>query len=225
MSKITDDQIIKEKLEKTAHALRKNNMEAHIAENKEEALRILKTLLKPGDKIGVGGSVTLGEIGVYDVLKSGEYQYIDRYEKGLTREQIDERFRECFFADVYLSSSNAVTENGELYNVDGHSNRIAAIAFGPKSVVIIAGYNKITGNLKEAEERVKQLAAPQNAKRLNVNTYCSAHGECRSLQNEYCEITDGCFGDSRICCNYLICAKQRVKNRIKVILVQEELGY
>ncbi|MBR0141001.1 MAG: LUD domain-containing protein, partial [Ruminococcus sp.] len=128
-------------------------------------------------------------------------------------------------ADVFISSANAITEHGVVYNVDGNSNRIAAIAFGPKSVIIIAGYNKIVANLEEAEIRVKKEAAPPNCVRLNCDTYCAEKGECVSMNKSGRQIYDGCGGDGRICCNYLISAHQRHKGRIKVIIVGEELGY
>jgi hypothetical protein len=111
-----------------------------------------------------------------------------------------------------------------MYNVDGLSNRVAAILFGPKSVIIVAGYNKIVDNLNDAVKRVKTVAAPANSVRLGCDTYCSTIGKCMSLKNTNF-LSDGCRNDGRICANYVISAKQQVKNRIKIIIVGEELGY
>ena len=136
-----------------------------------------------------------------------------------------EAYLKAFSADAYFCSSNAVTENGELYNVDGNSNRIAAISYGPKSVIMIVGYNKIVKNIDEAIKRVKTICAPKNCERLDINSYCNSKGECKSYLIENPEICDGCSSDTRICCNYLISSRQRHKDRIKVILVPEILGY
>ncbi len=126
---------------------------------------------------------------------------------------------------MYISSSNAITENGELYNVDGYSNRVAAICYGPESVIIVVGINKIVGNLDEAIKRVKTMAAPANATRLNCTSYCTEKGECMGLTSGNSSMTNGCRGQNRICCNYVVSAYQNQKDRIKVIIVGEELGY
>ena len=127
---------------------------------------------------------------------------------------------------MYFTSTNAVTENGELYNVDGTGNRVAAIVYGPKSVVVVCGYNKIVRDLKEAEMRVKEIAAPANTIRLNKNTYCSKCGVCVSAKDgESTGLAKGCKSEDRICCSYLVSGYQRQKNRIKVIIVGEELGF
>lgn len=215
--------VIKKRIQRTGENLVKNNMEFYYAETKEDVRPLVESLIKKGDVITNGGTMTMAECGISDLLKSSDYTYIDR--TGKTREEVEEIYIKAFSADVYISSSNAITEDGVLYNVDGNSNRVAAIAYGPKSVIIIAGYNKIVKNLEEAELRVKREAAPPNCVRLDCSTYCKETGECVSLSKPDRQITDGCAGDGRICCNYLISAKQRHKGRIKVILVGEELGY
>lgn len=216
--------IIEKRIQKTGENLKKNNMEFYYAETKDDVCPIVESLLKEGDVITNGGTVTMGECGLKELLTSPKYKYIDRA-SATTPEEVVELYRSAFSADVYISSSNAITEDGVLYNVDGNSNRIAAIAFGPTSVIIIAGYNKIVKDLKEAELRVKREAAPPNCVRLNCETYCKEKGECVSLLRSDHQISDGCGGDGRICCNYLISAQQRHKGRIKVIIVGEELGY
>ena len=174
----------------------------------------MQSLLQPGQTVTCGGSVTLSECGIIDLLRSGQYHYLDRDRPDLTPEQKKQIFRQAFSADVYLMSSNAVTEEGELYNVDGNSNRVAALAYGPDSVIVVAGCNKIVPDLAAAVERVKKIAAPVNATRLHCSTPCAKTGECMN-----------CHSDGRICCNYLVSAQQRHQDRIKVILVGEELGY
>ena len=156
----------------------------------------------------------MDECGILQLLRSGDYHFLDRSAPGLTPEQSKGMLKQAFLADVYLLSANAITENGELYNVDGNSNRVAALAFGPDSVIVVAGYNKIVADLPAAVERVKKIAAPANATRLHCKTPCAAVGECMD-----------CHSDGRICCNYLVSAQQRHQDRIKVILVGEPLGY
>ena len=217
------NEIIRLRMEKTQNALENNNMTAYTVKTKEEAADIVRSLLKKGDVIASGGSVTLNQCGITDIIKSPDYIYLDR--SSVAPDKTAEIFRKSFSADVYLCSSNAITENGELYNVDGNSNRVAAIAYGPKSVIIIAGYNKIVRNIEEASNRVKKTAAPANTVRLQCDTYCSKSGECAAFTKESQDITSGCSSDERICCNFLISAKQRHKGRIKVILVAENLGF
>lgn len=212
------------KIEKTLQNLESNNMKAYYCETSQEALELVKSFLPKGCSVSHGGSETLKEVGITKLIANGDYNYLDR-SKCSDKEQTEKLYRECFSADVYLTSSNAVTENGELYNVDGNSNRIACIAYGPESVIVVAGVNKIVENIDKAIERVKTVCAPLNAERLNIDTYCGKKGSCVSLSSDEPFICDGCGSDTRICCNYLISARQRHKDRIKVIIVNEKLGY
>lgn len=216
---------IKNRIEKTMENLKKNKMQPYYCETKEEACELVRTLINKGDVISSGGSVTLKQTGVYDVITSSDYNYLDRSAEGITREQIEEVYRKTFCADAFFTSTNAVTENGELYNVDGNSNRVAAILYGPKSVIVVCGYNKIVKNIDEAVKRVKTCAAPPNTVRLSCDTYCAKTGHCVSLEQENSELCHGCHSDQRICCNFVICAQQRHLNRIKVIIIGEEYGY
>lgn len=216
---------LKAKVEKTIENLKRNRMDAYYCGTKDEACELVKTLINKGDVISSGGSVTLKQTGVYDIITSSDYNYLDRSVPGLTREQIEEVYRKTFCADVYFTSTNALTENGELYNVDGNSNRVAAILYGPKSVVVVCGVNKIVKNIDEASNRVKTIAAPQNTVRLGCDTYCAKEGKCVSLNNENAELCTGCHSDGRICCNYVVCGQQRHVGRIKVIIIGEEYGY
>ncbi|HHW45960.1 MAG TPA: lactate utilization protein [Clostridiales bacterium] len=213
------------RVKRTMENLEKNNMKPYFVEKRSDVVPLVKQLLKPGETVAVGGSVTLAETGVLDLLRSGEYNFLDRYRPGLTRPEVEEIFIKSFSADTYISSSNAITENGELYNVDGNSNRVAAILYGPKSVIIVAGCNKIVRTLDDAVMRVKQIAAPANTSRLSCETYCNKAGQCVALASNTNGITAGCASADRICCNYVISAKQRQKDRIKVIIIGEPAGY
>jgi len=211
-----------EKIKRTIEALEANNMKAFYAKTKDEAREITVSLLKEGETVSCGGSVTLYETGAFDLLKSGAYNFLDRSVEGLTREEINEIYRQTFFADTFLTSANAVTEDGELINVDGNANRVAAVMFGPKSVIVIVGANKIVSDVNEGIKRIKTVAAPLNAKRLNMNTPCAKTGECVCVSGN---AGSGCGSKDRICCDYVIMAHQRIKDRIKVIICQEDLGY
>lgn len=201
--------------------LRKNNMAAHYVATKQEVVPLVESLLCDGDSVAVGGSVTLMETGVIDLLKGGRFTYLDRYAPGLTAEERQKVFIRSMDADAYFCSSNAITMQGELYNVDGNSNRIAAMAFGPKKVIVVASVNKIVADLPAAVKRVKTIAAPMNARRLNSDTYCNKVGHCLHPDGV---ATDGCNSSARICCSHLICGYQRVADRIHVILVGESCG-
>lgn len=206
--------------------LENNNMKPYFCQTGEEAKELVMSLIKEGDTVTNGGSVTMKEIGVMDAVKERkDITYLDRNAEGLTPEEVKEIYKKAFFADVYLMSANALTLNGELYNVDGNSNRVAALLYGPESVVVVCGVNKIVENLDEAVKRVKTIAAPKNTVRLHTGSYCENAGECMSLKNEGSFMCDGCKGSGRICCNYVVSAQQRHKDRIKVIIVNENLGY
>lgn len=208
-------------LNKTVENLQKNRMKTFVVESKDDVPELLKQLITDGSTVTHGGSVTLEECGIPSMLRNGNYHYLDRS----TVSDPTEIYQKGYGADIYLSSSNAITENGELYNVDGNSNRISALCFGPKKVIIIAGMNKLVPTLDDAILRVKTIAAPKNATRLNCNTYCAKTGKCISLLKEKPDMTDGCDSDTRICRNYLISSIQRNPERIIIIIVKENLGY
>ena len=211
-------------IEKTIEALRAHRMEVHYVQTPEEAKELALSLIPEGSSCANGGSVTLAQTGILEALKAGNYHYIDRMDPTFTQEQKEEAMRAAFSTDFYLASANAITENGELYNVDGNSNRVAAMIYGAKNVIIVAGINKIVKDLDEAVLRVKTIAAPQNAVRLSCNTPCAKLGHCISLERNG-GMTDGCKTPARICANFTVMAYQRHVNRIKVILVGTELGY
>lgn len=207
---------------KTIKALENNNMVVHYVENSCKAKELVASLIPEGSTVSFGGSVTLNETGIMGLLKSGKYKLLDRSADGA---DVNKIYRDSFSADFYLTSSNAITQNGELYNVDGNGNRVTALTFGPKQVIVVAGINKIVKDLDEAILRVKTIAAPKNCVRLSKKTYCAECGRCASLNSENPEMTDGCDSPDRICRQYVINAKQPKNNRFIVILIGESLGY
>lgn len=216
---------MKEQITATLAALAENNMQPYYCATKAEALAQVKALLKPGQSIGLGGSQSLKQTGVLELVARPEYRLQNRYAPGLTRAQALDVMRQSFLADVFICSANAITQQGELYNVDGNGNRVSAMIFGPKSVIVVAGVNKIVPDLSAAVQRVKAVAAPQNAKRLGCQTPCAKTGQCLALQQGKTGLCSGCSAPQRICSSYTVLGWQQQKGRIKVILCGEELGY
>ena len=214
---------IQEQLTVTAAALQNNHMQVFCVDTKEQVADVVRSLLHEGDTVATGGSRSLDEAGVTELLRSGAYRFLDRTVADITPAQKKDIDRKALSADVYLCSANAVTMRGELYNVDGNGNRVAALCYGPDSVIVVIGCNKITADMTEAKHRVKTIAAPLNAKRLHCRTYCEETGVCVAADGEFC--TEGCNSDDRICSTYVVLGKQRQRNRIKVILVGEPLGF
>ena len=202
------------KIESLIKTLQGNNINGYLAESKEEVINIIEGIINEGSSVSVGGSMTLSELGIIEYLRSGRYEFLDRYKAGLSVADMEEIFKKSFFADAYFTSTNAITEDGELYNVDGNGNRVAAMMYGPKKVIIITGSNKIVKNMDEAIKRVKEIAAPLNAKRLNKKTPCTKVGHCMD-----------CKSPERICNEYTVIKKQRDKDRMHVIFINENMGY
>ena len=203
-----------EKILRTIKALKQNNINGYLVKDKYELIRKISDLVKEGSKISCGGSMSLEETGVMEHLRSGRYEFLDRAKEGLTSDDIDKIYRESFFADAYFSSTNAITEDGELYNVDGNGNRVAALLFGPRKVIIVAGVNKIVKNVDEAIKRNREISAPTNAKRLNKKTPCTKVGFCMD-----------CKSPEKICREYTLIRSQKDKDRIHVIFINNNIGY
>ncbi len=200
-------------VENTIKNLEKNNMSCVYLENKELVLPYLDKLIVDNALVSVGGSQTLSELGIIDYLRNRDVSFLDRYQEGLSAEELKGVFRQSFFSDIYLTSSNAITEDGYLYNVDGRGNRVAAMLYGPDKVIVIAGINKIVKNVEEAITRVEKVAAPMNAKRLNKKTPCVITGVCTH-----------CVSKENICREYTL-IKNPSPNRITVLLVNGCLGF
>ncbi|WP_273399122.1 lactate utilization protein [Traorella massiliensis] len=177
----------------------------------EEGCQLVDQMIHEGDVVSHGGSVTLNECGIIDLLKSRkDITYLDRE----NCEDVQKLYRECFSADVYLTSSNAITKKGELYNVDGNGNRVAAMLFGPKKVIVIIGVNKIVENIDEAVKRVEEVAAVKNNIRLNKKNPCVQAGHCVH-----------CNSPVKICREYTLITSSAIEKRIHIICVNQNLGY
>ena len=202
------------RIEKTMKALQRNKMKPYYVENRDELYDIVRSLIRDDKLITAGGSMTLKESGVTELLMN-EYKgiYID-HSQGTNPEEVEEILRKAFVSDTFFASTNALTEEGELYNVDGKGNRVSAMIYGPKQVILVVGINKLVADMGEAVMRVEQIAAPKNTVRLNCNTPRAVTGGCGH-----------CHSDGRICCSYVRLSQQRVADRIKVIIVNENLGY
>ena len=204
--------VLGKRIEKTIKNLEKNNFFACRATSREELLALVEQFVPAGAQVGFGGSVSLSESGVLEYLRGREdIELLDR-EKDPSKAA--EMMKKALTCDVYFASSNAVTENGELFNVDGRGSRVAPMIYGPESVVLIVGANKIVPDIAAAEMRVKKIAAPANTARLNCETPCRYTGECAD-----------CKSPARICCDFVTMKMQRVKDRIKVIITDESLGF
>lgn len=211
------------KIQETMDNLKKRGFAPYYLESRAEVLPLIQQLVPAGSSVSHGGSETLKQVGVVDFLASGTYQYINR--AGLEGEALRQSYQDAFGCDAYFTSSNAVTRDGVLYNVDGNSNRVACIVFGPRQVIMIVGRNKIVDTFDQAVERVKRIAAPYNTRRLSCKTPCAATGHCISLDKDGADLCDGCASPARICCNYVTTAFDRHIGRIKVLIVNEDLGY
>lgn len=188
-------------------------IEGYYLDTKEEALLMVKRFLTPGCSISWGGSMTLYEIGLIDEIKNSDYIVYDRSEAG-TPEEKKALYAKIVTSDYYFMSSNAITLNGELVNIDGAANRVSCLCYGPDNVIILAGMNKIVPDIESGIKRVKNIAAPPNAVRLHKNIPCATLGRCAD-----------CFKPDCFCSQIVITRRSSIPNRIKVILIGEELGY
>jgi hypothetical protein len=200
-------------VERTINALRKNNFEALYVTDSKAALEEVMKRIPDGSTVGVGGSVTLGQIGLLDALKNRKIQLVSPFQQARNDEERLELIRKSFSSHVFLTSTNAVTEEGRLFNVDATGNRVGASFIGPKKTIIVCGVNKIVKDLEAAEKRVKEWAAPQNAKRLGRKTPCVETGVCGD-----------CSSPDRICNIYVTLAKKPSRTEVVVILIGENFG-
>lgn len=189
--------------------LESRNMTGYYAADKEEAVKKALEVIGKGSTVAMGGCQSAHEIGLIQALEEGDYNYIDR--SNMTPR---ESLMAAYDADVFLSSANAMTNDGIMVNIDGNSNRVSCIAQGPKKVVFIVGMNKICSDLDEAMKRARNVAAPANAQRFDVKTPCKVTGKCAD-----------CKSPDTICCQFLITRYSRHEGRIHVILVNDTLGY
>ena len=191
----------------------RNRFNVYISNNKDDAVEKIFSLISLSDSIGLGGSLTLSELNIPDLLKNKNYNVINFPDKKLPYETVLEQRRQSLLSDVFLTSTNAITSDGYLVNTDYMSNRIAAMMFGPKKVIITAGINKIVKDTEAALWKIRNYTAPQNCKRLNRDTPCvktSVYADCHT--------------DSRICCNTSVMGYQGNPKRMHLIIIKENLG-
>ncbi len=193
--------------------LESRNMEAYFVKTKEEALKKALELIPEGSSISWGGTASAKEIGLLDAVHEGNYEVYDR-EEAQTPELKNEIAHKALDCDFFIGSTNALAENGVMVNIDGHATRVAAFAFGPKNVLLIVGMHKVVQSEEDAMSRARNEAAPINAQRFGLDTPCSKNGMCYDCKSPDC-----------ICCQILITRYSRVAKRIKVILVDENLGF
>lgn len=202
--------------EKRAQLLIKNlksrHFEAYYCATKREALEQALALIPRGSVVGWGGALSAQQIGLIDALNAGDYQTIDR-DKAANPKERDALMKKCLMAEVFVTGANALSLDGQMVNIDGNGNRVAAIVYGPDSVVVIAGMNKVVDTLEDAVTRARTVAAPLNKQRFNLDTPCEATGTCANCKS------DGC-----ICNQILITRNCKPTGRIKFVIVGEELG-
>lgn len=196
--------------QKVIKGLESRNMCGYYAADREEALKMALEMIPEGSVVTMGGGMSPIEIGLVDAVKGGNYTFIDRN----IAEDKRAAMLQAYDADVYLASTNAITEDGILVNIDGNANRVSALAFGPKKVVMIVGLNKVTPDIDSAMKRARNIAAPVNAQRFGISTPCTATGSCMN-----------CKSADTICCQFLITRYSKHPGRINVILVNDSLGF
>jgi len=206
------------RLTEVKKALEENNFEVYLADNAANAKEVVQSEILPN--IGIktvswGGSTTFIATGLYGAVKDDPHlEVLDVFNKNLPPDETMDLRRKALLADLYITGTNAVTETGQLVNLDMYGNRVSAIAFGPKYVVVLVGRNKIVADLEGAMSRIKNYAAPVNAMRLGKKTPC--------VKSSFCE---ECKGPDRICNTWIITEKSFPKGRIKVVLINEDLGF
>jgi len=191
----------------------KRQIEGYYCTDSTSAVKKALELMPKGSSISWGGSMTLIETGLMDSIKKSDYKIIDR-DKAKTLEEQRKIYGEICLSDYFLMSTNAITIDGELINIDGRGNRVAFLCYGPQNVIILAGMNKIVSDVESGFKKVRDIASPPNTVRLNKKTPCAITGKC-----------EDCYSPDCICGQFVITRRSGVPNRIKVILIGEELGY
>lgn len=202
--------------EKRGNILLKNlqsrHFDAYYCENREEALKKALELIPEGASVGWGGALSAEQVGLIDTVRQGNFRPIDRSLAG-SQEEREQMMRDCLFSDVFLTGANGLSLDGQMVNIDGTGNRVAAIIYGPKTVLVVAGMNKVEDTLEDAIRRARTVAAPMNNQRFSNDNPCSVTGTCGNCKNLTC-----------ICNQIVITRHCRPAGRIKFILVGEELG-
>ena len=192
--------------------LRSRHYDAYYCENKEDALKKAMELIPEGASVGWGGAMSAKQIGLLDAVNNGPYNAIDR-DKTPNPEARKQAMKDCLLADVFITGANALSMDGQMVNIDGNGNRVAAIVYGPESILVIAGMNKVMDTVEAAVVRARTIAAPMNKQRFDLQTPCEITGTCGDCKSENC-----------ICNQILITRNSKPAGRIKIVLVGEELG-
>lgn len=198
----------------TIKNLNRNNIAGYYVKDAQQLIETVQSLLSEGEIIGCGDSVTLEETKVFEFIRNGNYRFLDKHNPKLTSIDKREMYLQNFRAHTFISGVNAITQDGSLYFIDGNGSRVAPIIYGPEQVILVVGTNKIVSDSEEAIHRVRQIAAPLDAKRLGKNTPCVKLGKCIN-----------CKSKERICNAFVCITRQFVKDRIKVIFLEGEFGY
>ena len=192
--------------------LKSRHFDAYYCSTKEEALEKALSLIPEGDTVGWGGTVTCQQIGLMDAVRAGNYQVLDR-DTCTTPQEREEMMRRCLLADTFFTGANALSMDGQMVNIDGNGNRVAAIVYGPKQVIVVAGMNKVEDTLEAAITRARTMAAPMNQQRFQLPNPCTVTGTCADCKSETC-----------ICNHILVTRHCRPVGKIKFVLVGEDLG-
>lgn len=193
--------------------LERRNMEGYFCESSQDAVELVKRFVPEGSSIGWGGTVTFEQSGVKAMLQEGDYRLLDRSTANGS-EELRDMYLAHLGADCFFMSANAITVKGELVNIDGNSNRLACLLYGPRQVIVLVGMNKVVEDVDAAMKRIQTTACPPNATRLHAGTPCERLGVCGNCHE------DGCM-----CCNIVVTRHNRHAGRIKVVLIAEDLGF
>jgi len=203
-----------ERIQNAISGLRKNNMSGYYANDKNEVIDLLQSLIPKGATVGCGDSVTLEQTGVFEFLRESGYVFYDKHKPNISSKEKRAMYLMNFSANTFITGVNAITEDGMIFNIDGNGSRVAPMIYGPEQVIAVIGKNKITENVDMAVERTRQIAAPLDAKRLKKETPCVEIGKCINCRHK-----------QRICNDFVLITGQFIKDRIKVIIVNDTLGY
>lgn len=208
--------ILENRAKQVCEWLEKRNMHGFYCKTNEEACEQILKLIPKGSLVGLGGTSTLIESGLLDVLREADIELLDRYKEGVSGDEVFEMRMKGLTSDVFISSTNAITVKGQLINCDGMGNRVASMLFGPKKVIIIAGVNKIVNSIEDGMDRIQTYAAPMNNVRFGTDAQCAKTGICND---------DECIYPVRMCQAWTIIEGQALKDRLYVFLVGKEMGY
>lgn len=201
-------------IEKAKLSFKKNRISLNFFNTVEEFYLYINTLIKPYQTIGVGDSISLEDIGLYGYLRNSEVNFLDKYKENLNKEDKRKIYIDNFSADIFFSGINALSAEGKIYNLDGNGSRVAPIIYGPKKVILVCGINKLVDNEEAALKRIKEIAAPLDAIRLNKKTPCVTTKTCLD-----------CKSPEKICNYMTIIQGQFDPERIEIIVINENLGY